>query len=118
LKRKNKIYLSLFGGVLLPSLYVAFLMLLGKIIPLVSATICKEGILRRAGESLFDLILLPVFFPSSIYFYFYPSGRDFPAFAIFDLGNILSLLIGNFLFYSAFSFVVITILSKKPTEFS
>ncbi len=105
----KRVLLSIIGGILLPLLYLvlsAILLNLGE----------RGSAFQMWVESVRPVLIFPISWASYIYFYFFPPDPDFLMFAEFAFGNIVSLIIGNFLLYSILTYAVLCIkmLCVKP----
>ena len=93
----KRLLLAFIGGVLIPTLYfcvVAFLAIAFKIY-------------------LPFLLRLPLLWSGTLYDYFYPDISDFKMFSEFRFEVILANFIGNFLFYTILTYVILWWREKK-----
>jgi len=98
----KRVLLSVVGGILLPLLYLvlwAILLNLGE----------RDSAFRVWVESARPFLIFPISWASHAYFYFFPADPDFLMFTGLEFGNIISMIIGNFLLYSMLTYAVLSI---------
>ncbi len=100
----RRIRLSIVGGIMLPAVYIMLLLALINIASFIFRFSGRGTPLHALAESLESVLSFPVSWPSYIYFHYSPPDPEFMAFTGFEFGNIVSVVVGNFMLYAIVSY--------------
>lgn len=109
----KRIRSSIIGGILLPAGYVLLMLVLVNVASVFFRFAGRDTPLHARAESLEPALSLPISWPSHVYFHYFPADRGFAAFNGFELGNIISVAVGNFVLYAIVTYSVLLLTGRR-----
>ena len=112
----NRLKLSIYGGILIPILYVFLIYVIGKIFSVIFTWYGRNSSVHGWIKYAENLIAFPLEWTSKLYFYLFPSVSSdlLPELA---LGNIIFFFVGNFFLYAALTYIALGLYSSYRNRF-